>query len=164
VLHNFNGPNGSGPGDLTFDASGNLYGATFQGGNGACSGPDVGSGIVFELTPKANGGWTENVLHDFNNDGRDGIFPSGTPIFDATGDLYGTTAQGGTSSCEYGCGTVFKLTRKTSGGWAEKVLYSFDGEDGSLPSGLIFDTAGNLYGTTTYGGAYGLGTAFKITP
>jgi len=138
--------------NLTFDAAGNLYSTTNLGG-------DYGYGTVFQLTPNGDGGWTEKVLHSFN--GVDGTTPtSGSPIFDAEGNLYGTTNQGG----DYGAGTVFQLTPNGDGSWTESVLHSFDGADGSLPiAGLIFDQAGNLYGTTTAGGDYGGGTVFELT-
>ena len=100
---------------------------------------------MFELTPTAGGGWTEKVLHSFNRrHGRGG--PFGTLIFDAAGNLYGTTLYGGT----YGYGTVFELTPGAGGGWTETVLHNFGyGKDGAVPyAGLIFDAAGNLYGTT----------------
>jgi uncharacterized repeat protein (TIGR03803 family) len=86
---------------------------------------------------------------------------------DATGNLYGTTTGGGTSTlCSNGCGTVFKLTPGTGGTWTEKLLNSFGrSKDGQYPyAGVILDAAGNLYGTTSGGGAYGYGTVFEITP
>jgi uncharacterized repeat protein (TIGR03803 family) len=132
---------------LTRDAQGNLYGTTLHGGNGA-----RGEGTVFEITSAG----TEKVLHRFH--GADGQNPAAGLTPDAQGNLYGTTIGGGA----FGHGTVFVLT---SAG-AEKVLYSFTGgADGSQPwSGLILDTQGDLYGTTLFGGASGLGTVFEITP
>jgi uncharacterized repeat protein (TIGR03803 family) len=153
---------------LIFDASGNLYGTTQYGGSGSCDdGQGVGCGVVFELTPKTGGGWAEKILHNFN--GKDGAYPVAGLIFDASGNLYGTTTSGGgtSSECKFGCGTVFELTPKASGNWTEKVLHSFNpnGKGGAFPeAGLIFDTAGNLYGTTYGGGAYGYGTVFEILP
>ena len=86
-------------------------------------------------------------------------------IFDAAGNLYGTTTAGGGVD---GNGTVFKLTPNANGSWTESVLYSFSSfkkGDGDEPgSGLIFDAAGNLYGTTFGGGAYGPGAVFRLTP
>jgi uncharacterized repeat protein (TIGR03803 family) len=159
VLHNFgNGTDGAAPyAGLIFDAAGNLYGTTYQGGTYSSS------GTVFELTPAAGGGWTETVLHNFNYNGTDGNYPYAGLIFDAAGNLYGTTYQGGT----YFYGTVFELTPTAGGGWTEKVLYSFNnnGADGYYPqAGLILDAAGNLYGTTSYGGTYSYGTVFELTP
>src|ERR1017187_3297435 len=104
----------------------------------------------------------EKVLRNFNADGIDGENPYAGLIFDAAGNLYGTTSDGGTSNS----GTLFELTPAAGGTWTEKVLHSFSGgADGTHPyAGLIFDAAGNLYGTTDLGGAYGYGTVFELTP
>jgi uncharacterized repeat protein (TIGR03803 family) len=86
-------------------------------------------------------------------------------IFDASGALYGTTEQGGDPSCSFFCGTVFKLTPPTTSGgaWTESVLHSFTGSDGSGPlAGLVADANSDLFGTTSTGGASGLGTVFEI--
>src|ERR1019366_10452272 len=102
----------------------------------------------------------EQVLHNFNNNSTDGAYPQASLILDAAGNLYGTTSQGGT----YNYGTVFELTPAAGGGWTEMVLHNFnnDGVDGAYPqAGLIFDAAGNLYGTTVAGGTYGGGTVFE---
>jgi len=140
VLHNFkkHGRDGSYPGtSLIFDAAGNLYGTTFEGGIGVCKyGNSVGCGTVFELMPKSGGGWTEAVLHTFSPDGIDGIHPTSSLIFDAMGNLYGTTIGGGA----HGVGTVFELTPAAGRGWTEAVLYDFgsNGSDGIYPyAGLI---------------------------
>jgi uncharacterized repeat protein (TIGR03803 family) len=103
----------------------------------------------------------EKILHNFGN-GRDGGSPGSTLVFDAAGNLYGTTASGG----EYGYGTVFELTPKAGVGWSEKILYNFNkGGDGEDPgASIVFDSAGNLYGTTFAGGLYGYGTVFELTP
>src|ERR1019366_2345043 len=112
---NFNGTDGLNPwAGLIFDAAGNLYGTTRIGGT-------YGAGTVFELMPAAGGTWTEKVLHNFNSDGTDGTYPSAGLIFDAAGNLYGTTQDGGTSNS----GTVFELSPDGSGGWTEGVLHSF---------------------------------------
>jgi uncharacterized repeat protein (TIGR03803 family) len=157
VLHTFaySGTDGYTPlAGLVFDASGNLYGTTVNGGA-------YKYGTVFELTPTAGGGWTETVLHSFNNKGTDGYWPYASLILDASGNLYGTTLNGGTSNV----GTVFELTPTAGGGWTETVLHNFRGKDGYNPnSSLIFDAAGNLYGTTVKGGHYGYGTVFELTP
>ena len=87
---------------------------------------------VFELTPTADGIWTEKVIHSFGN-GNDGALPVAALAQDAAGNLYGTTAQGGTFSQQCypsGCGTVFELVHK-DGIWAEKVLHAFNSSDGS---------------------------------
>jgi uncharacterized repeat protein (TIGR03803 family) len=156
VLHKFNGTDGAHPDNdhLTFDAAGNLYGTTEEGGA-------YGNGSVFELTPNADGSWTESVLYSFTG-GSDGAHPMAGPIFDATGNLYGTAADGGA----YGNGTVFELNPNLDGTWTESVLYSFTGGgDGQWPrGGLIFDASGTLYGTTFIGGAYGWGVVFRLAP
>jgi uncharacterized repeat protein (TIGR03803 family) len=145
---------------LIMDGVGNLYGTTIQGGAND-------KGTVFELTPSSTG-WNEKVLYSFCSQSNcaDGAVPSGDLILDGAGNLYGI-AMGGA----YDAGTVFELT-PSSTGWNEKVLYSFcsqsnctDGRyPGGLGSGLILDGAGNLYGTTRQGGAYGYGTVFELTP
>jgi len=152
---------------LIFDKSGNLYGTTSYGGAYKCSNA-YDCGTVFELT--ADG--TEKVLHSFGNSGYygpkgDGTDPFAGLIIDSAGNLYGTTSLGGDLECGgYGCGTVFKLTPKGRGNFKEKVLYRFGSHpaDGLSPyAGLIFDNAGNLYGTTSGGGYYGYGTVFELT-
>jgi uncharacterized repeat protein (TIGR03803 family) len=162
VLHTFRGKDGAYPyAGLIFNSS-NLYGTTAQGGPAGCD-SNLGCGTVFELTPKAHGGWTEKVLHNFIQKGRDGVYPYAGLIFDGAGNLYGTALNGGA----YNDGTVFELTPKAGGGWTEKVLHSFihNGTDGYNPNaGLIFDDAGNLYGTALNGGAYNDGTVFELTP
>ena len=162
VLFSFQGKKFSGPGSLIFDAAGNLYGTTSQGGA-------YGDGSVFELSPTADGKSTEQVLHSFN--GTDGETPLGALIFDAVGNLYGTTLNGGA----HAKGTVFELSPKVGGGWTEKVLHNFSasGTEGSTPrSNLVFDASGNLYGTAYAGGDLGCvtqdggacGTVFELSP
>jgi uncharacterized repeat protein (TIGR03803 family) len=146
VLYNFCSASNCADGEypiagLIFDAKGNLYGTTEEGGSQF-------GGVVFELTPTPSGFWTETVLYNFN--GTYGSGPAGSVVFDKNGNLYGTSFTGGT----FGVGMVFELTLK-SGVWTEKTLHSFDpnGKDGTNPaSGVIFDAAGNLYGITIYGG------------
>jgi uncharacterized repeat protein (TIGR03803 family) len=154
ILHSFKGgADGAYPAaNLIFDASGSFCGTTYAGGSNA-------EGTVFELTPEAGGSWTERVLHSFGN-GKDGEHPYSGLVLDGSGNLYGTTYEGSDSS-----GTVFELTPK-AGGWTEKVLHSFgQGKDGSSPyASLIIDTAGDLYGTTFYGGADGYGSVFELAP
>jgi uncharacterized repeat protein (TIGR03803 family) len=161
ILYNFTG--GSDGGDsrsrLTPDGKGNFYGTTNYGGL-------PGSwGTVFELSANGNGGWTETVIYTFKG-GAHGSHPlfSGV-IFDSTGNLYGTTYDGGVGCAPNGCGTVYKLTPKESK-WTETVLYSFAGgvNDGFNPSaGLVMDAAGNLYGTTYSGGSAGGGIVFELS-
>jgi uncharacterized repeat protein (TIGR03803 family) len=155
VLHEFgSGTDGAAAyGRVISDAAGSLYGTTALGGTS-------GAGIVFELTkPKAPAVWTETILYNFTG-GSDGSQPYGGLIFDAAGNLYGTTFQGGAS----GAGTVYQLTPGQGGTWTETVLYSFAGDaDGMGPqSDLNFDQAGNLFGTTTGGGSPGNGIVFEL--
>jgi uncharacterized repeat protein (TIGR03803 family) len=141
------------------DASGNLYGTTFYSGA-------YGNGMVFELTA-TTGGWEEKVLHSFNPNGIDGFGVTGGLIFDAAGNIYGTTEFGGTGECTngFGCGTVFELSPSASGSWTETILHDFQGTDGwEVHAGLVMDAAGNLYGTTANGGAYSQGTVFELSP
>jgi len=175
VLYNFQGgSDGSYPvAGLVTDKAGNLYGTTTAGGSGSCSSSDgVGCGTVFELSSVAGGGWTEKVIYTFQA-GQDGSYPEAGLTFDAAGTLYGVTRAGGGGGCndlEPGCGTVFELTLGIGGTWTENVLYRFEGgSDGSTPiSGLVFDHAGNIFGTTEAGGGLacqlGCGTVFKLTP
>ena len=89
VLHSFGkGKDGVDPGDLIFDATGNLYGTTRRGGA-------HDAGTVFQLTPDTNGRWTERVLHSFNDNFKDGAYPASGLVFDPSGNLYGTTKYGG---------------------------------------------------------------------
>jgi uncharacterized repeat protein (TIGR03803 family) len=179
VLHSFpldHRAGGAGPlGGVIFDHAGNLYGTTLFGGDTSC-GSGAGCGVVFQLTPSADGGWREKVLHHFT-DGTGGGFPGAGLIFDQPGNLYGTTESGGNlSQCTgFGCGVVFELTPNEDGSWKEKVLHRFTGgADGGLPeAALTFDQAGNLYSTTYFGGnlnycilngTHGCGVVFKLTP
>jgi uncharacterized repeat protein (TIGR03803 family) len=170
VLHNFAG-NGDGAnpiGDLAFDNAGNLYGVTQFGGA-------FGLGTVFELSPPSvqGGEWTEAVLYSFQGIPSDGAQPVTGLVLDGVGNLYGTTSQGGVNNgyCDGngGCGTVFELSPQAApgGNWTETVIYFFQGfNDGFDPLGaMIFDQAGNLYGTTFSGGGVGDGgTVFELSP
>ncbi|HWY52969.1 MAG TPA: choice-of-anchor tandem repeat GloVer-containing protein [Terriglobales bacterium] len=167
VLYSFQGsPDGSFPGGgLVFDKAGNLYGVTLEGGSGSC--PPAQCGIVYQLSPPAQKGgpWTETVLYVFKGQHYgDGSSPAGTLLIDSSGNLYGGTGYGGTGKCMIfggvvGCGTVYELSppKKQGEAWTEKVLYSFKGgKDGQLAGeSLTFDTQGNIYGATAYGGGYG---------
>jgi hypothetical protein len=173
VLYSFpGGANGSNPqGVLAMDSSGNLYGTTFGGGlNGNCSAGFCG--VVYELSPSVGGGWTQTVLYSFKGT-TDGGNPQAGVILDSAGNLYGTTVEGGDTSCSaIGCGTVYELVRGTGGTWTEKILYGFTGgADGGNPiAGLVFDSAGNLYGTTSAWGdlggcsGNGCGSVFELSP
>ncbi len=145
VTHSFTGgSDGANPLSGLFFAGGNLFGVASSGGNS-------GLGVVFRLSLSGQ----ETVLHEFTG-GTDGANPQGRLVMDKAGNFYGTTTAGGVSNA----GTVFKVTRKG----IETVLYSFTGKpDGANPvAGLAIDKAGNLYGTTTAGGANGNGTVFKL--
>ena len=169
VVYSFSSSDNDGntpQGGLVIDASGNLYGTTAFGGNGSCFNGLSGCGTVFALRRPKNGNWSEKILYSFKG-GMDGYYPFAGLTLDASGNLYGTTFVGGTGTCSGGCGTVFELKHKTSGGWIEKVLYSFqnNGTDGNTPqTGLTIDTFGNLYGTTYQGGTHNLGTVYEIKP
>ena len=136
---------------------GNLYGTTSNGGGGPCTG---GCGTVFQLTPSQGDTWTETLLYTFQG-GNDGVAPEASLIFDAAGNLYGTTVVGGSA----GVGTVFQLAPQ-GGSWVETVLYNFTGgSDGAYPvAPLVFDTVGNLYGTTLFGGPRNAGVVFRLAP
>jgi len=194
-LYNFTGgTDGAWPLDsLTFDAAGNLYGTAESGGQGQCvkNGSQwMGCGVVFELK-HASAGWKEKVLFSFVPGQVEGVIPVGGLVFDGAGNLYGTTWAPGVSGSPrfsrtrsnpgrptyWGCsdpgcgGTVFELS-PTKGGWQEQDIYGFTGGDdgGVSQANLIFDQAGNLYGTTVYGGgtgctdAYGCGVVFELSP
>ena len=114
------------------------------------------------MSRKAGGGWAEKVIHSFIDNGTDGYNPYAAVIVDASGNLYGTTIGG--TAVENGAGTVYELSPKKGGGWAEKILNNFVDYEGFEPYGdLIFDRAGNLYGTTTSGGVNDTGTVFELT-
>lgn len=162
LLYSFSG--GGGYADplagLLRDNKGNLYGTTYLAGQFQC-GDFGGCGTVFKLSTDN----VETVLYAFVG-GTDGAYPWSDLISDASGNLYGTTENGGGANCmingQPGCGTVFKVTPKGN----ESVLYAFQGgHDGSFPfAGLIADAAGNFYGTTSQGGSAGAGTVFEISP
>jgi len=153
---------------VVFGPNGTLYGTTTMGGY-------EDSGLVFNLTPPASAchsvlcPWSEHLLYGFT--GRNGLGDGANPeygdlAFDASGNIYGTTFGGGSGAF----GTVFKLS-PSGGGWTENILYSFNGPpDGASPfGGVIFDSSGNLYGTTNGGGSvqhcgyYGCGTVYQLT-
>jgi uncharacterized repeat protein (TIGR03803 family) len=154
VLYSFaGGSDGGNPyGGLVFDTAGNLYGTTRNGGT-------FGSGTVFELS--ASGGvWTKTTAYSFGANHLDGCLPQGDLTIDSLGNLYGTTSGCGEASS----GTVFEVS-PSGGGWIETTLWSFHGTDGQSPvAGVVFDTAGNLYGMTPTGGTFSQGNVFKLTP
>ncbi len=148
VLHNFDGSfDGSTDGyepyaGLAIDSAGNLYGTTRGGGTS-------GQGTVFEMSSQVGGAWTETILYNFGSFTTDGIYPYSPVVLDSEGNLYGTTYEGGTGRN----GTVYKLVHGAKG-WEEKVIHNFvpnaQGDGGFAPyAGVILDSAGNVYGTTT---------------
>jgi uncharacterized repeat protein (TIGR03803 family) len=155
ILHDF-GAIGDGAvpgvGALILDSAGNLYGTTGGGGT-------TGNGTVFKLTLGASSRWKETILHSFTG-GANGIEPTAGVVMDKAGNLYGTTSAGGTNSC--GCGLIYKLVPGSNGKWTYTVLHRFDGAGPN--ANLIMDSKGNLYGTTTTGGAGGYGVAFELAP
>jgi hypothetical protein len=160
VLHTFSGRDGAYPsGKLILDKAGNIYGITPFGGDLGCNAPN-GCGVIYELIRFDRGKWKEKVLHVFT--GHDGSEPDGGLVFDVDGNLYSSASGGGDSNS----GVVFKLTLQSDGKWKENVLYTFsDGRDGASPNGdLVFDLAGNLYGTAHGGGFSNGGSAFELTP
>jgi hypothetical protein len=186
VLYSFQGGNdGAFPGGgVVFDQQGNLYGVTQAGGPPSCAPIGNYCGTVYELSPPVEQGdpWTKTQLYMFKGKKfNDGEVPDGL-IIDAAGNLFGVTAYGGTGGCVLvgvpgGCGTVYELSPpQTKGGqWTYAVLYNFkSGKDGYLPGGnLVFDSAGNLYGSTSFGGGKGTtcnpdyqycGTVFELSP
>jgi uncharacterized repeat protein (TIGR03803 family) len=162
VIHTFAGApkDGAGPeGNLVFDKVGNLYGTTWSGGH-------YNYGTVYELVAGKKGKWAERILHSFKNAPKDGGEPAAGVVFDSAGNIYGTTEDGG----KYQYGSVYKLTPVAGKEvYSEKVLWSFDNTDGEYPvAGLTLDSAGNLYGTTSFGGPQAQrpfgGVVFEVTP
>ncbi len=162
TLYNFPGaPGGAYPeGGVVMGASNSLFGTTYAGG--------AGWGTVYELTLSGST-WTETTIYTFLGSGGDGANPQGSLLVGANNILYGTTYNGGT----YGLGTVYQLVppSQPGGNWTESVVYSFKGApDGQGPqAGLILNSAGNLYGTTAFGGTgacgtTGCGTVFQLKP
>lgn len=188
VLHIFTGgSDGAIPvGGLTMDRAGNLYGATAAGGNTGSNcqfgGAANGCGTVFRLV-RGSSGWVLSPLYAFQGY-ADGLFPSGRVIFGPDGALYGVTQSGGEATCNAGfgtCGIVFRMTPPASVcksiicPWQKSTIFSFNGPDGAEPmSEVVFDHAGNLYGTTYGGGGHGndicfydnngCGTVYELTP
>lgn len=151
VLYRFSNGGADGEhviGEVVFDPTGNLYGTTTGGGNGY--------GTVFQLSP-SNGGWTKNILYTFNGQ-QDGAYPYGSLTLDHAGNLYGTTAEGGS-----GNGVIYEVT-PSGGGWTESVVHSFNGStDGYTPfAGVAFDRSANLYGAASSGSSGNGGTVLEL--
>ncbi len=157
TLYGFQGqPDAGSPyGGLIADAKGNLYGTTYYGG-------ENGVGSVFKLKLDSSGKYAESVLYSFSS--NDGNSPTSTLTFDPAGALHGTTSAGGDPGCS--CGTVFKLTPGSGGGWKQSVVHRFKGNpDGAYAYyGVVRDHAGNFYGTTVQGGTQNQGALFEMTP
>jgi uncharacterized repeat protein (TIGR03803 family) len=150
--------------NLVFDAAGNLYGATY-GSNPLAPGDPAAAksyGTVFKLSPNASGPWNFTLLYTFTG-GSGGLEPNSIAI-DSSGNLYGTTPNGGSANQ----GFVFQLTPTESGPWNENIIHDFTGcEDGGLPVQVTFDPKGNLYGAASFGGAAACakpgGVVFQLT-
>lgn len=155
VLYNFGRANdGAQPvAGVTLDAAGNVYGTASQGGL-------YSYGIVFELSPSQSG-WTETILHHFAL-GSDGGTPYGGLTFDKSGNLYGTSTQGGTGA-DGGGGAIFELT-PSNGTWAFNVIYGLDGWgiSGTFRD-LMFDASGNIFATTHCDGVNNAGTVYELS-
>lgn len=156
VLYSFGSSTNDGavPNAELLPAHSGFYGVTREGGT-------HGFGTVFLVTPQS-GDWSETILYSFAGSG-DAAFPSGGLIADQAGNLYGVTLLGGANNL----GAVYQLSPPTSegGSWTERVIFSFSGGDGTLPSGpLQFDQNGALYGTTDGGGSLQEGTVFQLAP
>lgn len=161
VLHNFgaNDIDGRYPGaTLTFDSAGNLYGTTQEGGL-------KNVGVVFELTPYSGGaGWSEKILYSLPYKDKHWADTNYPLTMDAAGNLYGVTNIGGANDAGY----VFELSSTSTGRWNLTTLYSFGVYTGPGPavpfSGVVFDSAGNLYGVSANGGTEGSGTVYELSP
>ena len=140
-------------GALLFDQPGNIYGTTYYGGAD-------GIGAVYKLSPQPVGEWAEEVLYSFQQ-GTDGNSPISNLVFDVTGNLYGTTSEGG-----LGSGTIFKLSPIGAGKWTETVVHAFEGppDGGFAYNGMVVDAFGNFYGATVHGGENDDGSVYNFTP
>ena len=181
VLHDFTGGDDGGApwSGLTPGPHGNFYGTTWSGGQRSSDCVDSGCGTLFQLS-KSGSGWDYSVIHTFLG-GSDGAGPWARVVFGPNGALFGTTSAGGVGGCQIygdhlGCGIVFKMvppnpvgpnTRNHGAPMPITSVYTFlNGDDGAIPGfgDLIFDPAGNMYGTTVYGGWSGYGAVYEISP
>jgi uncharacterized repeat protein (TIGR03803 family) len=164
TLYSFTGGDDGGEPEasLTISPDGSLYGTTVSGGASCGSSP---CGVVFRLQPPANAlstNWTETVIHRFTGS-PDGWSPGyGKLIFDSAGNLYGTTANGGTNEG----GTLYELTPSASrSNWTESILFNF-GDNESWTGGnygVVADSAGNLYGSAVGGGEWDDGSIYELS-
>jgi len=164
IVYNFQQKSGDNPQNgVVFDSVGNMYGAAFQGGTAGCNkGVQGGCGVIFKLAPAGNGTWTYSELYNFTGQ-ADGSHPFSSLVLDGAGSLYGTT-YGKFYGVGTGLGTAFRLSPNANGSWKFTLLHTFaGGKDGSTPAGpLVLDQAGNLYGSTWYGGTSNQGVVFKL--
>jgi uncharacterized repeat protein (TIGR03803 family) len=155
---------------IIFDSVGNLYGTTRIGPGVVWPQGTVQTlGEVFELGPNPTDWWPQSWPYRFKGGPADGATPTGGLALDSTGAFYGTTSAGGSSTLSPDSGTVFKMALGTNGKWSDSILYNFCSQpactDGSHPTtGVAFDQAGNLYGTTLNGGPDNAGVVFKLIP
>jgi hypothetical protein len=162
VLHSFTGGSDGGYplAGVAVGANGNVYGTA------SYSGVANDSGTAFQLTPPAGAGgsWTYTVIHTFTG-GTEAATPASTPVFDQNGNLYATTANGGTGSCYQGCGTVFQLAPPSKGSsWTETVLASLANSGQNSNASQVVSRNGLLYGTTLALGTANLGSVFTLVP
>ncbi len=149
-------PDGASPyGGVVFDKAGNIYGTTYYAGA-----HDLGT--IYKLT-HSGAAWTESVLYSFKG-GMDGASPISSLVADSAGNFYGTTSEGGATTC--GCGVIYKVAKNASGKWTESVVYRFPGEPspGFAYNGMINGTAGSFYGATVHGGNGNDGAVYQFTP
>jgi uncharacterized repeat protein (TIGR03803 family) len=163
VLHEFTGSDGFMPlANLVWDASGNLWGSAEYGGDDSCVGG--GCGTIYKLSRDERARWRFAVAYVFLKQSQ-GTDPAGNMVFDASGNLYGTTVSGGNvAACPQpgGCGVVFRLSPER-GKWKYTVLHIFNNTpDGAHPNGLVMGANGTFFGTTIGGGAYSMGTTFEV--
>ena len=163
VLHRFGGRDGAYPAaPLVWGPDGALYGTTVNGGVHICRAfhlNTAGCGVVFRLE-LTSAGWAETVLHIFK--GLDGAEVYAGLKFDAAGNLYGTTWEGGTGGGLWGGGVIFEMSR-SGRRWTETTLYNFPGYLGNPEGEVVIDAFGNLYGATEFGGDYGYGSVFELS-
>ena len=154
TIYTFNGSDGRIPsGNIVFDADGSLYGTTVYGGT-------LDLGTVYRLSPDGLGGWQQTGLYSFTNS-ADGMTPIAGLTLDPSGKIWGTAYGKSGPDCPPSCGSLF-----TFDGSSLMIVHTFlGGKDGGLPrSTPIFDSTGNLYGSTAYRGAKGYGTVYRIEP